>query len=76
MGKHLEKSISVFILLVGVAIYSITAFSYMYDKFVSKDTMTLIKEKLDRIDLKLDQLGDSIHDYKIKRTRATDRSRD
>lgn len=72
----MKDSISVFLLLVGVAFYSVTVFSHMYDKFVSKDTMTLIREKLDRIDSKLDKLGDDIHGYQIRRSRESNRPGD
>lgn len=50
MSESLKNSLSVFIILIGIAIYSISSFAYMYDKFVSKDTMSLILHQLDRIE--------------------------
>lgn len=57
MSKSTEKTIGVFILLCGVAIYSVTVFAYMHDKFTSKFTMTLIIKQLDRIEGQVDNIN-------------------
>jgi len=70
MSKSVEKTLSIIILLIGIAIYSITAFSYMYDKFVSKDVMELITKQLDRIELKIDLQREKINVIERERARA------
>lgn len=41
-------------LIVGGLIYSVMSFAYMHSTFASKDILTMIVERLDRIETKVD----------------------
>ena len=45
--------------LIGIITYSIVAFAYMHDRFITKDIFLLIHDRLNRIELKLDKVIES-----------------
>ena len=46
-------------MVIGAVAYTLSAYSWMTNSFVSKDTLTILVQKVDSIDRKLDMLLDA-----------------
>lgn len=51
-----EKAAQLFVLIIGIVVYSLSVFAYMNANFSSKELMKLILERQVRIENKLDRL--------------------
>lgn len=50
----MKKEITTFVIV--IIAYSLVAFAYVHDKFISKDMLSFLCDRLDRIELKLDAI--------------------
>ncbi len=56
MTKEFKRLVSVLLLLLGIIVYSLGAFAYLYDNFVSKDTFQMIVDDIKYIRDRVDKL--------------------
>lgn len=56
MDDEVKRTISVLLVLAGIIVYSFGAFAYMYDNFVSKDTLQMLIEDVKYIRDRVDEL--------------------
>lgn len=66
-----RDAIALLILVIGGVCYSLVSFAYMHATFPSKEVFSLVVDKLDRLDEKLDKvIDDRSHDRRNDAIRA------
>ena len=59
--KNIKSLLQIIGVIGAVIVYSVTAYSYLLERFVQKESFSLICERLSRIDDKLDRLIEKHH---------------